>query len=219
MLHLHARFEMILARRHDRRLSDALPAAEPGQRRIRQRRAGRRQFLMDSHEIPLAGDQKIEDLLPVGFGFLRPLDFRNVGGVRTQDFAHAQARQPQHARDLAFAHSLRAQFQNRGALRLAQHVWLPAPFRFVPPSGGVPGARFQSGPALVSVAGPSSPGGLQRASCRHDAGWPAPSPDRAPLVRPPPAGLPDGCRCVFKNSSGSARMRSRTARVALRQAV
>ena len=71
VLHLHTRFEMILARRHERCLSDALPAAKCAQRRIRQPRAARRQFLMDSHEIPLAGDPKIEDLLPAGFGFLR----------------------------------------------------------------------------------------------------------------------------------------------------
>ena len=83
VLHLHARIEVILARRHDRGLADALPAAECRQRRIRQRRAARRKLLMDSHEIPLAGDPKIEDLLPVGFGFLRPLDFRNLGGVGT----------------------------------------------------------------------------------------------------------------------------------------
>jgi hypothetical protein len=83
VLHLHARLEVILPRRHDRCLSDALPAAERGQRRIRQRRAGRRQLLMDSHEIPLARCQEIEDLLPVGLGFLRPLDLRHAGGVRS----------------------------------------------------------------------------------------------------------------------------------------
>src|SRR5450759_877201 len=145
---------------------------------------------MDSHEIPLARLQKVEDLFAVRFRFLRPLDFRHVGGVRSQHFAHRQARQLQHVRDLAFAHSLRTQFQNRGSLCLAQHVSAPAPFRFVPPSAPVPAARFQSGPALVSVAGLSSPAGLRPAACRHDAGWQAPYPDRAPLVRPPPPWLP-----------------------------
>jgi len=81
VLHLHARIEVILTGWHDRSLRDALPAAESGQRRIRQCRAVRRQFLMDSHEIPLAGNQQIQNLLPVGFGFLRPLDFRNLVGV------------------------------------------------------------------------------------------------------------------------------------------
>ena len=81
MLHLHTRLEMILARRQDRCLSDAMPAAKCRQRRIRQYRSLRLQLFMDSHEIPLAGAQKLEDLLPVGFGFLRPLDFRHLGGV------------------------------------------------------------------------------------------------------------------------------------------
>ena len=34
VLHLYARLEVILARRHDRRLPDSLPAAERRQRRI-----------------------------------------------------------------------------------------------------------------------------------------------------------------------------------------
>src|ERR1039457_3192379 len=69
VLHLYAWIEMILARGHDRSLTDALPAAECGQRWIRQFRAARRQFFMDSHEIPLAGGEKIQNQLPVGFGF------------------------------------------------------------------------------------------------------------------------------------------------------
>jgi hypothetical protein len=76
------------------------------QRGIRQLRAARQQFLMDSHEIPLAPVEKLQDLLPVRFGFLRTLQFRHGGGVRAQDFAHGHARDPQHPRDLAFAHSL-----------------------------------------------------------------------------------------------------------------
>jgi hypothetical protein len=43
-------------------LPDTLPAAEARQRLIRQHRAARHQILMDSHEIPLAQHQKIEDL-------------------------------------------------------------------------------------------------------------------------------------------------------------
>src|SRR5664279_2167132 len=62
-LRLDARLEMILARGHDRSLPDALSTAECGQGRIRQVRAGRRQFFMDSHEIALARSQQIEDLL------------------------------------------------------------------------------------------------------------------------------------------------------------
>jgi len=82
VLHLHAGFEVILAYGHDRRLSDAVPAAECGQRRIGQLGTAGCQVLMDSHQVPLAGDPKIEDLLPIGFGFLRPLDFRNLRRVR-----------------------------------------------------------------------------------------------------------------------------------------
>jgi hypothetical protein len=54
VLHLHAGVEVILARGHNRRLPDPLPAAEPGQRLIRQRCSAHLEFLMDSHEIPLA---------------------------------------------------------------------------------------------------------------------------------------------------------------------
>ena len=54
VLHLHAGLEMILARWHNRRLPNALSAAECGQRLIRQRGSARLEFLMDSHEIPPA---------------------------------------------------------------------------------------------------------------------------------------------------------------------
>jgi hypothetical protein len=83
MLHLHAGIEVILAHRHDRSLSDTLPAAECGQCRIGQRCATGPKFFMDSHQIPFAGDPKLEDLLPIGFGFLRPLDYRDLGRVGT----------------------------------------------------------------------------------------------------------------------------------------
>ena len=45
-LRLLTRFEVVLARRHDRRLPDALPAAEGRQCGIRHRRAGCRQFYL-----------------------------------------------------------------------------------------------------------------------------------------------------------------------------
>jgi hypothetical protein len=83
MLQLLSRFELIVARRYDRSLSDTLPAAECGQCRIGQRCAAASKFFMDSHQIPLAGDPKLEDLLPIGFGFLRPLDYRDLGRVGT----------------------------------------------------------------------------------------------------------------------------------------
>ena len=129
MLHLHARFEIILA--HS---------------------AARGQLLMDSHEIPLAGAQKLEDLLPVRFGFLQPLNLRRVRGVRSQHFAYGRARQLQYTCNLVFGHSLRAQFQNRRSLRLAHHVALPVPFRFAPPSGRVPGAGPEGTPSIRPCA-------------------------------------------------------------------
>jgi hypothetical protein len=72
VLHLLARLEVVLARRHDGRLPDTLLAAEGGQRRVGQGRSLGCQFLMDSHEILLAGIEKLQDPLPVGFGFLGP---------------------------------------------------------------------------------------------------------------------------------------------------
>ena len=82
MLHLYTGFEVILTHGHDRSLSDAVPAAECGQCRIGQRCAAGSKFFMDSHQVSLAGDAKIEDLLPIGFGFLRPLDYRDLRRVR-----------------------------------------------------------------------------------------------------------------------------------------
>ena len=79
MLHLCARLEVILPGRRYRFLSDAVPAAECGQRRVGQGRATCQQFFMDSHEIPLAGDGKLQDLLPVWFGLLRPVNLRHGG--------------------------------------------------------------------------------------------------------------------------------------------
>src|SRR5260370_45641 len=122
MLHPLAGSKILLAGRRRRRVSDSVPAANRGQCGIRQLRAARQQFLMDSHQIPLALVEKLQDLLPVRLGLLRTLQLRHSGGVRAQDFAYGHAGDPQHPCDLAFAHFLRIQFQNRGALRLAQHV-------------------------------------------------------------------------------------------------
>ena len=73
MLHFFAWIERELAHRFRRRLPDSVPAAEGGQCLVRQRRARGHQFLMDSHEIPLAAGEKLQDLLPVGFGLLGPV--------------------------------------------------------------------------------------------------------------------------------------------------
>src|ERR1039457_1444465 len=184
VLHLLARLEVVLARRHDGRLPDTLLSAEGGQRRIRQGHSLGCQFLMDSHEILLAGIEKLQDPLPVGFGFLGPRYLRERGRVRAHDFAHRQTGDSQHPRDLVLALSLGAEFQNRGALRLAQHAAL-APAGFSRPDGevGFPGVR--SGAALLRVA--AHPSRRQRPP--PVAGWrgsqsPPPSPDRAGVLRP-----------------------------------
>ena len=71
---------------------------------------------MDSHEIPLAPIEKLQDLLPVRFGFLRPRQLRHGGGVRAQNFAHGYAGDSQHSCNLALRYPLAVQLQNRGAL-------------------------------------------------------------------------------------------------------
>jgi hypothetical protein len=65
---------------------------------------------MDSHEIPLAGGEQLQDLLPVGFGFLGAVEFRHLRGIGAQDAAHRLAGEAQHPGDLALAHSLTVQF-------------------------------------------------------------------------------------------------------------
>src|SRR6478672_6843053 len=62
---------------------------------------------MDSDEIPLALVEKLQDLAPVGFGFLRTVQLRYGDRVRAQDLAYRHAGDAQHPRDLPFAHSLR----------------------------------------------------------------------------------------------------------------
>jgi hypothetical protein len=91
MLHLLARLEVVPARRHEGCLPDSMSSAEGGQGGIRQRRAAGHQFFMDSHEVPLAGAEKLQDLLPVRGGFLGTVQFRDFGRVRQQDLAHRPA--------------------------------------------------------------------------------------------------------------------------------
>ncbi|HLG95408.1 MAG TPA: hypothetical protein VKX49_03745 [Bryobacteraceae bacterium] len=122
MLEFRAGRKLILSRRYGRLVPDAVTPAERRQCGIRQRCATRQQFLMDSHEIPLALVEKLQDLLAVGFGFLRTLQLRHGGGVRPQNSSHRYTGNPQHPRDLPFRYSLAVQLQNRGALCLAQHV-------------------------------------------------------------------------------------------------
>src|SRR5580658_4298602 len=70
----------------------------------------------------------------------------------TQDFAYGHARDPHHPRDLAFANLLRIQFQNRGALRLAQHA-VSSPVGFLHRCDGVAFECARSGAARLRIAG------------------------------------------------------------------
>src|SRR6516225_9223217 len=76
VLKLGSGWELIVTRWYGRRVSDSMPAAKRGQRWIGQLHTSRYQLLMDSHQIPLAAVEKLQDLLPVWFGFLRPLQLR-----------------------------------------------------------------------------------------------------------------------------------------------
>src|SRR6185312_12412030 len=133
---------------------------------------------MDSHEIPLAVAEKLQNALPVRFGLLGPAQFRDFGCLRPQYLAHGRTRDSQDSRNLPFAHSLCVQFQDRGPLRLAQHSLL-APFRFGLPNNPVDGvlARSAAAPLRVaqrpSLSPPRRPVGDERGSQS-----PPPSPDR-----------------------------------------
>src|SRR5712692_7526752 len=107
---------------------------------------------MDSHEIPLALVEELQDLLPVRLGFLGSLQLRYGDRVGAQDFAHGHTGDPQYPRDLAFAHLLRVQFQNRGALRLAQHV-VSSPVGILRLCEGVAFECDRSDAARLSIAG------------------------------------------------------------------
>jgi len=73
MLKLLPGRKLILARRRWRRIADPVPPAERRQRLIRHLRACGHQILMDSHQIPLALIEKLQDLLPVWLGLLGPV--------------------------------------------------------------------------------------------------------------------------------------------------
>jgi hypothetical protein len=58
-----------------------MPATEGGQGLIRERGSAGDELFMDSHEIPLASGEQLQDLWPVGFGFLGAVQFRDLGGT------------------------------------------------------------------------------------------------------------------------------------------
>jgi len=72
-----------------RRLGEAMPATEGGQCLVRKHRPTGGQLFMDPHEIPFAARQQLQDLLPIGFGFLRTLQYRHLCGIGTKHLAHS----------------------------------------------------------------------------------------------------------------------------------
>src|SRR5205823_4778326 len=106
-----------------------------------------------------------------------------------EDLAYGYAGDPQHPRDLPFAHSLRIQFQNRGALRLAQHA-ISSPIGFLRRCGGAGFECARSDAARLSVAGVPPP--WQRrppVAAALGSQSPPPFPDRVTVRRPSRAEL------------------------------
>jgi len=69
---------------------------------------------MDSHQIPLAAGEQLQDLLPVGLGFSGG-GAPALGGIRTQNLADERRERPAPARSGACS-LLGVQFQNGGPL-------------------------------------------------------------------------------------------------------
>ena len=76
VLNFFAWLEMVVSGRHDGLLSDAMPAAEGGQGRVRQMHSAGRQLLPHPHQIPLAAVEQFQNLLAIRFGLLRTQEFR-----------------------------------------------------------------------------------------------------------------------------------------------
>ena len=91
MLQFLSRIERIVAGGHFRFLPDAMTPAEGRQRRIGHLGSTARQFFMDPDQVAFVRGQQFQDLYPVDFGLLGPDQHRQGGGIRLQDFAHAQA--------------------------------------------------------------------------------------------------------------------------------
>ena len=73
-----------------RRFGEAMPTAEGSQGLIGEHRPPSGQLFMDPHKIPLAARQQLQDLLSIGFGFLRTLQHRHLRGVGTKHLAYTQ---------------------------------------------------------------------------------------------------------------------------------
>ena len=82
MLQFLARLKLVLPGSHFRLLTDSMTTAKGRQRWIRECHPAGHEFFMDPDEIPLAIGQLLQDLLPVGFGFLGTDQWRHIRGLR-----------------------------------------------------------------------------------------------------------------------------------------
>ncbi len=73
MLHLLAGLEVITARREARFFADAVPATKPGQCRVGKLGTLLDELFVDPDKVALTTNVEVEDLLPIGLGFLLPL--------------------------------------------------------------------------------------------------------------------------------------------------
>jgi len=76
VLQFFSRLKVILARSDLRLLPDAVTPAEGGQSRIRHIGPTAHQFFMDPNQIAFVTGQQLQDLNPVGFGFLGTDQYR-----------------------------------------------------------------------------------------------------------------------------------------------
>src|SRR5215475_6273432 len=193
VLKLLARGKVQMAHRYGRLVSDPVPPAKSRQRRVGKLGPFRRQLLMDSHQIPLALLEKLQDLLPIGFGFLWTLQLRHSAGVRAQHFAYRHSRYPQDPRNFPLPHPLRMQFENYRSLCLTQHAF--------PPEEVFPGCRGVVWQSARSAAAPAS---RRWARCTIALTI---SRSRISSAAGPAGAF--SCLCVLKNNAGSLRMRWR----------
>src|SRR6202453_2149767 len=112
-------------------MPDPMPTAKGGQGRVRQVRSTGLQLLQHTYQIALAHRQQFQDLLPVGLAYLRTLERWYLRRVGAQHLAHRLPADLQCPRDLALAHLLRMQFQNRPSLNVTQHPPLLFRLRWV----------------------------------------------------------------------------------------
>jgi len=67
---------------------------EGGQGLVRELCSAGEELFMDSHQIPLATGEQLQDLLPVGLGLSRGGGVPAPGGIRTQNLADRETERP-----------------------------------------------------------------------------------------------------------------------------